>query len=166
MSHFYMCHDSFRSVTWLIFTSDMAHSYVWHDSCLRVTWPVSACDMTRLTGWGCICKVDDAAQPKKHSWDMSHFYMWHDTFLCVTWLILTCDMTHVYVCHDSFLRVTWLVWQDGDLYSKWKKQHNLKIQMPGLTENLKNQKKAAAKALVRRVICVWMKHVPYLNALH
>jgi len=37
---------------------------------------------------------------------------------------------------------------DGDLYAKWKREHKLKIQAPGHTENIKNQRKAAAQALV------------------
>jgi hypothetical protein len=38
--------------------------------------------------------------------------------------------------------------QDGELYTKWKKDNNIRIQRPGQTENLKNQKKASGKALV------------------
>ena len=38
--------------------------------------------------------------------------------------------------------------QEGNLYAKWKREHNLKIQAPGHTENLKNQRRAAGKALV------------------
>jgi len=37
-NHWYLWHDSFLRVTWLILTCDMTHSYVWHDSFLRVTW--------------------------------------------------------------------------------------------------------------------------------
>jgi len=44
MTHSYVRHDSFVSVTcWLIPMSDMTHSY---DLFLRVTWRIHMCDMT------------------------------------------------------------------------------------------------------------------------
>jgi len=69
VTHSYMWHDLFISVTWLIHTCDMTHSYVWHDSFIYITWLIHICDMT-------------------------HSYMWHDSFISVTRLIHICDMTH------------------------------------------------------------------------
>jgi len=119
VTYFYLGHDSFLCVTWLIPTCDMTrqaesphehptsrlnwliparhlstwdmpHSFAWHDSSLCVTWLVSMWNMTRR-----------AESPHKYptsrlTWRISthHVSMW--------------DMTHSYVWHDSFLRVTWL----------------------------------------------------------
>jgi len=67
MSHSYVRHDSFISVTELIHMCDMTHSYVWHNSFMCVTWLI-------------------------HMRDMTHLYVWQDSFICVTWVIHMCDM--------------------------------------------------------------------------
>ena len=81
MTHSYLIHDSFISVTcliltcatWLIRMCDTTHFYVWHDS-----W---TCDI--FAG-------------------MSHSHVWHDAFMCATWPIHMCDATHVYAWHNSW----------------------------------------------------------------
>jgi len=91
-THFYVRHDSFPCVTWLIPACDIHHFYVRNDSFLCVTRLIFMRDMIyvipRMTKLNLMC-------------DMTHFYawqthshMWHDSFPCVTSLIPTCDMTH------------------------------------------------------------------------
>ena len=119
MTHSFVWHDSFVSVT-----------YVWHDSCIRArnhwrdpwdsiirwdsficgTWTIYMHDVTNL----CI----------RHTHDMTHTYeqeiggiipeiLWCDTFIRVTWLICicdiyvtrlvhTCDMSHSYIQPIAF----------------------------------------------------------------
>ena len=90
----YVCeqagHDSFFSVGWCVFQSDMTHSsvwhdsfLVWHDSFLKVSWLILQCDMT-------------------------HPSEWHNSFVSVTNPFLPYDLTHSSVWHDSFFSVTLL----------------------------------------------------------
>jgi len=85
---FYMWHDSFACVTWLVhmcdMTWDMTHSHVWHGSFTCVAWLIHMCDIP-------------------------HSYERHDLLMCVAWLVHMCDMTYSYVWHDSFIGVTWLI---------------------------------------------------------
>jgi len=79
---------------------DMTHSYVWHDSFISVTWLIDVFDMTHT----CIRTASHVLSTVTcsswlvtwliHVCDMTHSYVWHDSFICVTWLIRMCDVTY------------------------------------------------------------------------
>jgi len=102
----YVWHDSFMCVAWLIHVCDMTHSCVWHDSFICVTWFIHVCDMTHLHVWhDAFMRVTRLI----HMCDVTHSYVWHDVFICLSWLVHRCDMTHSYVWRDVFICVTWLI---------------------------------------------------------
>jgi len=98
MTHFFVWHDSFKCVTWLIHMCDMTHSYVSH--MLHVTWLIymiyvtslmHMCTMTHIyyqfvtwmshvTHW-----MSHAAHEKDsrytYAWVMSHIWMSHVTHM-------------------------------------------------------------------------------------
>jgi len=77
MTRFYVWHDLFTCVTWLIPDFDLPQACLWHGSIVCVPWPIHMCTMT-------------------------HSYVWHDSFMCTMCLTHTCHMTLWYVWHDSF----------------------------------------------------------------
>ena len=121
MTHLYVCHPSFTSVTWLVHMCDMTHSYVWHDSFICVTWLIHMCDMNHSRVWhdSFICVIWLA-----HMRGMTHLYVRHGAFMCAT-------KTHAYVRHDSFMCVTQLIHMCNTTHScvrqllKIKRERNL-----------------------------------------
>jgi len=81
---YYVWHDSFLHVTWLVSRRDMTHSCVGPDLFFFVPWE------RVLSCWSVIVQCD-----------MTHFYVWHDSLLYVTWLIPMCNMTHFCGCHEN-----------------------------------------------------------------
>ena len=83
MTRLYVSHDSFVSLTWLVYMCDMP-LYVWNGLFICVSWLIHMCVM-------------------------AHSYVCHGSFTCVLWLIHMCVMAHSYVCRDSFICVSWLI---------------------------------------------------------
>jgi len=77
MTHSYVCRDSFICVTWLFRTCVVTHSCVWHDSFVRVSWLIHMCDMTHSRVLRCIRVCDTTC-----------LYVWHDASICVPWLMV------------------------------------------------------------------------------
>jgi len=75
MTHFYVCHDKFVCVPWLISMCAMTNLYVCQNSFVCVLWLICMCAMT-------------------------HLYVCHDSFVSVPWLICMGAMTHLYMWHD------------------------------------------------------------------
>jgi len=103
MTHWYVWHDAFIYVTWLLHMYDMTSWYVWHDSFIRVTW------LTHM--WHIWCTAMRIAKTGH-----SHSHVWHDSFICVQWLIHTWHNSFIamplaksghscsYVRHDALIR--------------------------------------------------------------
>jgi len=117
VTHWYVCRDSFKCGTWLVFVSrDTAMNCLYWIVCIVfmcVTWLIHMCD-------GSCFLVEEhrdelsreAAFVRRRSsqaCDMTHSYVWHDSFVCVAWLFHTCDVTHWYMCRDSLICVPWLI---------------------------------------------------------
>jgi len=128
--------DSFLCEKWPIPMCDMTRFYVWHDSFLSVTWLISYvtwlnpqsnadfCCKVSCTGvlhhygtwliliWEWLIPMWHGSflRDRIHSCVTWQIYTWHqrDSVVCVTWIVRTCDVPHAYVWHDSFVCVIWL----------------------------------------------------------
>ena len=126
-------HDSFVSVTWLIYTDGhdslqvamtmerdgVAMDEVWFF--FSVTWRIHICDMTHLS----VRRDSFVCETRPfYIWDMTHsnletwliriwdatpLYERHDSVVYETWLSRIWDMTHSYMRHDSVVYETWLI---------------------------------------------------------
>jgi len=82
----------------------MSHWYVCHDSFICVSWLVHMCATTRHNKSSAM-QLDELAFWKREKASSE----WCYSFIRVPWLIHTCDMTYSYVRHDSFICLTWLI---------------------------------------------------------
>jgi len=118
MTHAYVWHDAFISLTRFIQVRDMPRLYVrhdslyvWHDSFICVTWLIHMRDMTHSYKWHDLFMCD-----------ITHSYEWYDSFICVSSLIHMCDMTHSYELYDSFIWVLSLIHMSNTIDSlSWNK---------------------------------------------
>jgi len=72
MADFYVWHDSFIQVTWLVHVCDATHSYVWNHSIIWMKWLCHICDIFPS-------------------------YVWHYSFIYVIWLNHNRNMARCYV---------------------------------------------------------------------
>ena len=132
MTRWYVWHDSFICVTWLVDMCDMTHWYVWHDSLIcatihRYLWhddvPLATgdfqtipdlqtathCNTSPLYGiFQCVAVCCSVLQ---------YVAVFCSVLQCVTvcrsvipdLLLPWYDMTHWFVWHDSFMCVTWFI---------------------------------------------------------
>jgi len=77
-STFYVRHDSFIYVTWLIHICDMTHSYMGRDS-LRV-WDMTHSYVWKVDALWSGLPVDDSLS----ACDITHPYVRHESFICET----------------------------------------------------------------------------------
>jgi len=93
---------------------DTTHWYVWHDSFICVTWLISWHDSFMCVDMTHVCLCTNALMmplrciPCVYVTCLIHVVR-YDAFICVTWLIHMCDRSHWYVGHDSFMCVAWLI---------------------------------------------------------
>jgi len=99
MTLWYLGHDSFIYVIWLIDICDMTHSYMWHDSSIYVLTEICHIGVWVMSHR---CTVQFGA-PVWHDSLLFIWHMWHDSYTCVTWLNHICDMARSYVWHDSLI---------------------------------------------------------------
>jgi len=79
----YVWHDTFICVTWLVHMCDMTHSFVWRDVFIRVLYLI-------------------------HMRDVAHSEVWYDAFICVIWCVVDSWMSHdTYKCVMSHL-LSWM----------------------------------------------------------
>jgi len=114
VSHSYVCHDWFISVTFRGATMTHSHTWhdsfmcvihVWHDSFMCVIWLLHTCAMTPSRVWyDSFIRVSWLihTSPMTFFDHISEFiYVCQDSLKCVPWLTHRCSMTHSHVCNDS-----------------------------------------------------------------
>jgi len=116
MTRFYVWHDSFICVTWLICMCDMAHSHVWHDSFIR---GMSNIYMSHVT------QVNESRH--MYGWVMSHIWICHVTYVIELCHIYEWVVWHIWITYgDTELACDWGVMSnvDGSCHAhKWVMSH-------------------------------------------
>jgi len=141
MTHWYVWHDSFTCVTWLIDVCDMTHSYVGHfvklfllinESCHTCEWVMSHTSMSHVTHVNESCHtficgtfrqtVLHALHPHPHSFASTFVFCCFciagfSVFVILEWLysyFLICSWFVKFVFLDWFsIPFLWLVWLDS-----------------------------------------------------
>jgi len=135
MTHSYVRHDSFISVTGLIYVwqhqskSSHMRSYAWHYSFTCVTLLIYICDMAYSYGWhgSFMCDMP------RHQGTSSHGGVWHESFMCdVTHIVMVvCDMNHW--CVTWHICVTWLIYVRYGLFASGKWMKRVSMHVCGMT---------------------------------
>jgi len=126
MTCWYVWHDSFIRVTWLLcmcdmtrvycvtwldHTWDMTHWYVCHAWLICAAWLVDTRDMTPMhvsRDSFSLCDMTQSYMGRVDMCAITRRYVWYDSLVRVTWLLCTCDMTCLIyiVWRDSIMHVT------------------------------------------------------------
>ena len=105
MTHAYVRHSAFISMTCLIHTCDVTHLYVWHDSFTCVTCLIHVCDMTHSCVWLDYESHHRDSNTGDHPYTMNESCHTYERVMSHTWISHATHLNHTY---EWVMSQTWM----------------------------------------------------------